>query len=431
MPLSRYCKIYPLPDDPGQVLLFSTLTTSAAQVAQDVVRDIETGNLSEEEKETLDELGFLVENEDEERREMLAFVDALNAEDTAFRATVALNLDCNLACKYCFEGTRKGNHFMSADTADAFVEFVKKNLRGDDEEINLAFYGGEPLLSPDTIMRISEKLKSFAESRKLSYDFALITNGTLLTKAVIEKLRPYGLRSACVTLDGPREIHDAFRPFKSGKGSFDVILDNIRRASSMIDVHLGGNYTRERCREFPRLLDSLLASGLGPDKISSVKFDPVINETAEMSPDFHDGCTSITEPWLVEASIILREEILSRGFRTQEIMPTVCLMERRGLVVNYDGSLYKCPGLLGRKDFCAGTVGTGMINYSLSHNLGNWENEDCLGCVYLPLCFGGCRYMKFLRDGTLRDIDCKKAYFDRTLEALVMQDVKYACGDKA
>jgi uncharacterized protein len=232
-----------------------------------------------------------------------------------------------------------------------------------------------------------------------------------------------------VTLDGPQDVHDAFRPFKSGKGSFDVILNNIHHATSMIDVHLGGNYTRERYREFPQLLDSLLEKGPGPDKISSVRFDPVINETAGMSPDFHGGCASIDEPWLMEAGIMLREEILSRGFHTQEIMPAVCLMERRGLVVNYDGALYKCPGLLGRKDFCAGTVRTGVLNYSLSHDLGNWKNEKCLACAYLPLCFGGCRYMKFLRNGTMRGIDCKKAYFDRTLEALVMQDVKYACGD--
>jgi uncharacterized protein len=399
-------------------------------VAHDVVKDIEKGGLSDEEAETLDELGFIVESEDEERREMLAFVDDLNAEDTAFRATVALNLDCNLACKYCFEGNRKGKHFMSAETADAFVEFTKKNLRESDEEISLVFYGGEPLLSLDVIVRISEKLKPLAESRRLSYDFSLITNGTLLTPEAIEKLLPIGLRAASVTLDGPRAIHDVFRPFKSGKGSFDVILGNIQQASSVIDVQLGGNYTRERHGEFPRLLDYLLEKGLGPDKISSVRFDPVINETAGIS-DFRDGCASINEPWLVDAGIMLREEILSRGYRTPEIVPTVCLMERRGLVVHYDGALYKCPGLLGRKNFCAGTVKTGVINYSLSHNLGNWKNEGCLGCAYLPLCFGGCRYMKFLRDGTVQGVDCKKAYFDRALEALVMQDIKYASEDES
>lgn len=48
----------------------------------------------------------------------------------------------------------------------------------------------------------------------------------------------------------------------------------------------------------------------------------------------------------------------------------------------------------------------------------------------LPLCFGGCRYMKLVRDGNMSGVDCKKQYYDVTLEALVKQDIKYGVTGK-
>ena len=427
MTLSRYCKIYRHPEDKGLRKLFSTSTMAAVDVTPEVLRDIKKGALSAREKKTLRELGFLVKNAESEQRELLGFIDDFNAQTTSFSAVMVLNLDCNLACRYCFEGKRKGKHNMSAETADDFVDFVRtRDLKGKDE-IKVVFYGGEPLLSMDTILHISEKMRVVADKKKLKFSFAFITNGTLLTRRTVKKLLPLGLTTAGMTLDGPREVHDLFRPFKTGKGSFDVIVKNIQDVCSLIDVQVGGNYTQDHYREFPLLLDHFIDKGITPDMISSVDFNPVINEHSEFAPpDFHDGCMSTNEPWLSEATVFLREEILKRGFRTRELLPTVCAIERpNSIVVNYDGTLYKCPGLIGRTDYCIGTLKTGTLDYSASHSLDNWKNEKCLSCSYLPLCFGGCRYMKLIRDGNTQGVDCKKQYLDNILEKLVLQDITY------
>jgi uncharacterized protein len=204
-------------------------------------------------------------------------------------------------------------------------------------------------------------------------------------------------------------------------------MRNIRDVCDMIRIQIGGNYTQEHFQEFPRLLDDLAGQGLTPDKLYLVKFDPVINESAEFAPrDFHDGCASINEPWISEASLFLREAILKRGYKTPKIMPSPCAIERESsLVVNYDGALYKCPGLIGRAHCCVGDLKNGVVDYAKTHDLDAWKNEECLACEYLPLCFGGCKYMKLLRDGTLRGINCQKEYFDRTLAGLVAQDIAY------
>lgn len=427
MILSRYCKTLSCTDSTEEVLLFSTKSLSVIRVPRDLLRDIEAGRLSDDETAALRTQGFLANSLDDERHEMLRFLDDLNSASRTFNAIVVLNLDCNLGCTYCFEGTRKGKHYLSDETADAFVDFLGSRVLEGKERLAIVFYGGEPLLSMDTIVHIAGKAGALASARKLSFAFSLVTNGTLLTRRVVEKLKPLGLKAASVTLDGPRDVHNVFRPFKTGTGSFDAIVDNIREVSELIDIQIGGNYTQQYFREFPRLLDYLLEQGLGPDRISSVKFDPVVNESSEFAPpDFHDGCMSSNEPWLYEAGVFLREEILRRGFRTHKLMPSVCVVERPdSVVVNYDGDLYKCPGLIGRKEFRAGTVGSGMTDYRVSHDIANWKNDECLACAYLPLCFGGCKYLKLLQSGQMRGINCRKEYFDNTLAALVSQDVRY------
>jgi uncharacterized protein len=93
--------------------------------------------------------------------------------------------------------------------------------------------------------------------------------------------------------------------------------------------------------------------------------------------------------------------------------------------VNYDGEIYKCPGLIGRKEFSAGDISTGIKDYRKSHHIDNWKNDECLECAYLPLCFGGCRYMKLVRDGEMNGVDCRREFFDASLESLVRQDIKY------
>lgn len=424
MELSAYCTAFQYKEDKECSLLFSLKRASSIALPASLVADIATGALSEEERAILVDLGFLVADRQAEKEELLRFMEEINALRKRLDLTVVMNLDCNLACVYCFEGTRKGKLFLSSETADGLGSFVEQSIEGK-EEVRITFYGGEPLLSLERIIGISERVKALAEGRGVRYGFSLITNGTLLTPATVERLLPLGLNSAKVTLDGPPPVHDSFRPFLSGKGSFSAILRNIREVCDLTNIQIGGNFTKDNYREFPRLLDLLMEEGLTPDKIRAVKFDPVSKESSEFAlPDFNDGCGSLNEPWLFEASVFLRNEILKRGYRTPRMMPSPCMIELKdSFIVNYDGSLYKCPGLIGREGFCAGHLTGGVKDIAASHCLDNWKNEECLSCVYLPLCFGGCRYLRLVREGSMEGVDCKKPYFDAVLGELVHQDL--------
>lgn len=379
-------------------------------------------------QQTLLRLGILVADPEQEVREMVNFFDRLDNTQSVFNALIVLNLDCNLACTYCYEHNVKAKQYITPAAVDAFIEHVKTLDFSVMREVVIDFYGGEPLLSVDTIVYISEKLRKTGERLGFEYSFRLVTNGTLLTPKTVERLVGMGLKGAKITLDGPEESHNRTRPFVSGSGSFARIITNLRDVCNMIDIQIGGNYTVDSYGRFPLLLDDLAEKGITPDKVAVVKFDPVAETDGKANgpPELGAGCASVNEEWLIEASIFLREEILKRGYKTAKITPLTCVVElAEDIVLNVDGSLYKCPGMLGRKEFAVGTIQDGIIDYHRIYNLGHWKNSECLECAYLPLCFGGCRFMNMLRTGSIAGIDCRKPYFDATLEAFIKQEIKY------
>ncbi len=427
MHLSRYLKIYPDKDDPGRLLLYSTTRGATVLVPATLLAAIEDGTIDPADRESLARLGFLVPDTDAERQELLGVFDEANRRRRKFSTMVILNLDCNLACTYCYEGGLKGRHYMTRATGELLADTIERGHISRGKAVELVFYGGEPLMSIDLITQLSQRLQGAAVAQGVGYSFNLVTNGTLLTAQTVAQLLPLGLALAKVTLDGPREIHDGFRPFVSGRGSFDLIVGNVKAVCDTIKVQVGGNYTKENYREFPRLLDYLFNEGLTPERIAHVQFIPVTKSGGkQILPEFNDGCTSTDEPWLMEASLFLREEILKRGFHTPRVGPAPCMVESPDdLVVNYDGALYKCPAFLGWPEMATGSLAAGVGDYAVSHNLDVWKKDECLDCAYLPLCFGGCRFLKLLRAGKIDDVDCRKAFLDETLESLIRQDLQH------
>src|ERR1700690_2133961 len=129
MILTHYCKIVPDDNDPSGVILFSNKNSSKISIPKSMLEDIGSGSLSEEERTILAELGFLVESAEEDRREILCFLDKLNKADRILSLQLVMNLDCNLDCGYCFEGSRKGRHYLTSGDADAFIVFVMENMK--------------------------------------------------------------------------------------------------------------------------------------------------------------------------------------------------------------------------------------------------------------------------------------------------------------
>ena len=427
MQLSKYLKIFPYSEKPDHFLFYSTKQASVATLNKAVYEAIEKDELSASLEAQLLKLGIIVPDRDQEKQYLLNFLNEINKKNTSLSIVIVLNLDCNFSCVYCFEGDMKGKLYMSVDTADDLICFIKEKFTDHKQNLRIDFYGGEPLLSVDLIRYISTSIRGFADSKKAFYNFSLVTNGSLFTRVVAEELVDLGLTNVQITLDGPAATHNKFRPFKSGNGSFITILKNIHNTWDLVKIGIVGNFEKNNYNEFVSLLDFIEQENLSPDRISSIRFAPIINRPeGEISPtDYQSGCMSINEPWLLDAERLLREEILKRGYYTPKPMPTPCAIEfTDSFVVNFDGDIYKCPAFIGKADFVMGNLKKSITSDESAYNLDIWKNEDCLDCEYLPLCFGGCRYMAYVRDGNIENLDCRKEYLDESLETLIKQDIR-------
>jgi uncharacterized protein len=429
MELSRYLKYYPSDEKLGNIILFSSWRLSKVEIWAETFRAIERGVISPENEKVLTGLGMLVPDREEEKASVISLHDRINKHSPGINIIVVMNLDCNFACKYCFEGGLKGDLYMSGETADRLIDFIKERFTENKKTLLVDFYGGEPLLSSDLIKHISKKLKAFTEERGASYSFSLVTNGALLNRKIAIELAGLGLKGVKITIDGSAHIHNKNRPFKSGAPSFDLLIKNIKETWDIVKINLGGNFEAANYRDFPLLLDYLEKEGLTPDKIGVIKFDPVAKRPERvMNPtDYRGGCITLDEPWLLEANDLLREDILRRGYKTLNISHKLCMIEsQNSYVVNYDGSLYKCPGFIGIEEYNIGNIKDEIFKYNDTYNLGIWKNDRCIDCKYLPLCYGGCRYMTFLRDDNVNALDCQKEYLDATLETMIKQEIKYS-----
>jgi len=145
------------------------------------------------------------------------------------KVTLELTQACNLRCRYCvYSGgyshyRSHGQMYMSEDLAKTTIDFYA------DRSIKpqaVTFYGGEPLVNFPLLRTCVEYARAHPRLGPETIS-SFTTNGTLLTKAVIDYLVGEDI-GFVISIDGPAEHHDHHRIFQNGKGSFETVFCNIR-----------------------------------------------------------------------------------------------------------------------------------------------------------------------------------------------------------
>ncbi len=116
---------------------------------------------------------------------------------------------------------------MSFETAKKIIDFYYDHSV-DSDRIAIAFYGGEPTLEFDLIKKIVNYANKVFFGKTILY--RMTTNATLLTDELIEFFFNSGNDFlVLISLDGPRNIQDKNRKFSNGKGSYDIIMNNLKK----------------------------------------------------------------------------------------------------------------------------------------------------------------------------------------------------------
>ena len=93
------------------------------------------------------------------------------------------------------------------------------------KHICISWFGGEPTLCKDIILRISKQIFCLQSKYMFHYSAAMTTNGYMLDINSFLKYYECGITSYLITLDGWR--HDNTRPHVSGKSTLKTIIDNV------------------------------------------------------------------------------------------------------------------------------------------------------------------------------------------------------------
>ena len=138
---------------------------------------------------------------------------------------------CNLKCDYCFNNEKENQNFDIEKIKSLIMDFV--NRYPECEKIFVDLSGkGEPLLKLSLIYEINDFCKELSNKIFKEILVSFVTNGVLLTPKIAKSLQDKGILFG-VSIDGNKEIHDTYRKDVNGKGSYDIILENIKGIENM------------------------------------------------------------------------------------------------------------------------------------------------------------------------------------------------------
>lgn len=140
--------------------------------------------------------------------------------------TIYLTEACNLRCSYCYEGDDKRNKTMSSQTLYQAIDFIVQNNPQDDD-INITFLGGEPLLNKKLIYEFINIIDHKHSKIKHKFKYAITTNGILLDSGLIKLFKENSF-DVSISIDGDRETHNLNRVSKSGEDVYDDIVSNMQ-----------------------------------------------------------------------------------------------------------------------------------------------------------------------------------------------------------
>ena len=325
--------------------------------------------------------------------------------------------DCNLACQYCFaeEGEYHGRRaLMSYEVGKKALDFLVANS-GSRRNLEVDFFGGEPLMN----WKVVKELVAYGRELEKQYDkhfrFTLTTNGVLLNEEVQEFVNRE-MDNVVLSLDGRKEVNDRMRPFRNGKGSYDLIVPKFQKLAESRNqqkYYIRGTFTRNNL-DFSKDVEHF--ADLGFEQVS---IEPVVGEDTDPYAIQKEDLPQIFEEYDRLAKMIIDREKSGRGFNFFHFMIDLeggpCLYKRLSgcgsgteyLAVTPWGDFYPCHQFVGQEDFCLGNVYEGVkktetVNEFKKCNV--YSKKECSQCFARFYCSGGCAANSYNFTGKINDV---------------------------
>lgn len=369
--------------------------------------------------------GFIINDQiDEYARMLYRRNECVFYNNNTYRLILLPTIDCNFRCWYCYE-----QHIQSSMTFST-VEKVKKFVNYIIQtypifNFHLDWFGGEPMMYfKEVVEPISNYVKTICANYNIAFRNTMTTNGYLMTHEDIMRFKDLQLDAFQITLDGYRDIHNKTRFEKRGDDSYSRIIKNINQICNHLkdaSITLRINYTSKNLENLGRIADDI--SPENRDKIQ------VSLQRVWQTKNIGDEKT-------IQA--ILQKEIACFEERNIKVHHNKIIYgsgmrcyadAHQQIVVNYDGSLYKCTA----RDFSKSTASVGSLgengipiwnnNYYKYLQKPIFENDKCKNCIFLPICLGSCS-QKYVENGDREVIaDCDPKEWQDSLTEELLQNL--------
>lgn len=352
--------------------------------------------------------GFLVDRDLDEIGAVFSDYEQTRSEHR-LALTVAPTVACNLRCEYCYESLHP-NRYIDERESEAIISFVAGRLQEGARSLDVTWFGGEPLLHFDGVMRMSRAFLNLATFNGVPYSATMVTNGTLLTPERAAQLRAMRVLVAQITLDGAQLTHDQLRIDGAGRGSYEKVIAGIAAAMPHLGVDLRVHADRRTARRIPRLLNDLAERGLTDIRVYFARIEPTALLEHGPPPDR----SILTGPEFADLEVQWIEEAHELGFRatasaTTSHGPTPCAaVSPHHFLFEPGRRVKRCWGDVANDAYQEGTIDLdGTVE--LTEADARWADYlpadlGCAECRFLPLCAGGCPKARL--DGSMRgDLD--------------------------
>ena len=349
--------------------------------------------------ECFDELlkqGFLVDAEVNEYNKILLQekMAVFSSSSTQLSFIIAPTLLCNLDCDYCFEKHFRGIKTVSDEIIIAIADYILSKVSTQITEVHIGWFGGEPLLAYNQILKFSEYFIGKIKSRKINYTASMVTNGTLLDEIKIQHLvERCHLKAIQVTVDGTEEIYCLRK--KATHAQYTALLKNIEKALQYCRVSIRLNCDGKNFQDLKRVAKEIFDI-CGPNSKLSIYLAKLIDYKQCGDEQF------LSQENFDEKKVEFNKYIASLwGIPYTPKIPkyrrSFCgLYKLKNIVIGPDGELYKCEHHLGQQDKIIGHISTGLYyNDFLMDFIRNTPRPECKNCKIFPVCVGGCPAQKF------------------------------------
>ncbi len=394
---------------------------------QEVITELKDEYPMQAVRETIDEAKALKEQgllyaEDEYRE----YIRDFKKRKTVVKA-MCLHIahDCNLACRYCFagEGEYHGRRaLMSLETGKRALDFLVANS-GSRRNLEVDFFGGEPLMNFEVIKELVAYGRSLEKGRDKKFRFTLTTNGVLLDDDIME-FANREMANVVLSLDGRKEVNDAMRPFRNGKGSYELIVPKLQRFAKQreelgLSYYVRGTFTRNNL-DFSN--DIIHYADLG---FKHMSIEPVVGAEDEPYSIRREDLPAVMEEYDRLAVEYIKRQKEGRGFNFFHFIIDLeqgpCVAKRLSgcgsgteyLAVTPWGDFYPCHQFVGDEKFLMGNVYEGIKNTDIQDEFklcNVYAKPKCRECFARYYCSGGCSANAYKFHGDIKeayDIGCE------------------------